>query len=507
MMLSALLEDVPVTKLFQTVYGQMVTTHDVDIKAIQYDSRKVREGGMFVAIRGTQTDGHQYISAAIASGAKAVVVEDDQAMPDSYFMHTGVVKIVVGHARRALAQLAANFYGRPASKLRIIGVTGTNGKTTTTHLIRHLLERSSVSAPRMVGLIGTIEYVIGGERIPATHTTPESLDLQELFARMLRDGCSDVVMEVSSHALDQDRVYGIPFAAAVFTNLTQDHLDYHHSMDEYFRAKKKLFDMLAPDAVAVTNLDDSWGGRIIADTKGKRKTYGTSADADVRAVEVKLSFNGTAMTVQHDGAAMTVASPLVGRFNVANLLGAIAAGLSLGIPATAVRAAVADLPAVAGRFERIGSPTGWTAIIDYAHTPDALQKCLAAIDDVVPKEKRGRIITVFGAGGDRDRTKRPEMGRIAEAMSDVIFVTSDNPRKEDPRAIINDIVSGMKLLSTVTIEPDRAAAIAKALSMARAGDIVLIAGKGHENYQVIGTTKHPFSDQDEVRKFIGNNLS
>ena len=502
MTLSNLLKDVPVAKMFQTTYGQMVVTHDVEIRSVQYDSRAVQQGDMFVAIKGERADGHRHIESAVSRGAKAVVVESDAALPDSYFMHAGVVKIVVSNSRRALALLSGNFFGHPAKQLMLIGVTGTNGKTTTTYLIKHLLESQSPSMQGRVGLVGTIEYVIGNEHLPATHTTPESLELHQLFARMVERHCTHVVMEVSSHSLHQDRVFGLEFAAAVFTNLTQDHLDYHGTMENYFQAKKILFDRVPSIGWAVTNSDDPWGSKLVAGSKGSTLTYGTVAGAAVRAKDVSLSMKGTSFVVEHRQNDTAFKSTLVGRFNVYNILAACSVGIALGIPVPKLRDGIASFSAVPGRFEQIHSPRGWSAIVDYAHTPDALEKCLNTIHDVLPSARTNKIITVFGAGGDRDKTKRTLMGKVAEGLSDVVIVTSDNPRTEDPLAIIGEVRSGIKRTENVHTEPDRRKAIEKALSGANAGDVVLVAGKGHEDYQVIGTEKKHFSDREVIRDFI-----
>ena len=484
----------------------MVVTHDVEIGGLQYDSRKVQQGDIFVAIKGVSTDGHNHINAAVSSGARAIVMENDASLPDSFFMHAGVVKIVVGNSRRALAVMSANYFGHPAKQLQLIGVTGTNGKTTTTYLIKQLLELSRPSMQGKVGLIGTIEYMVGEEKYPATHTTPESLELHKLFATMVRKGCTHVVMEVSSHSLHQDRVYGLEFTAAVFTNLTQDHLDYHGTMENYFQAKKILFDNLPSSSWAITNNDDAAGLKIVQGTKASVLTYGVSGGPDVSANNVSLSIDGTTFVLRHHKEELNLHAHLVGRFNVYNILAACSAGIALGIPAPSINRGVASFSSVPGRFERILSPDGWSAIVDYAHTPDALEKCLTTIRDVLPAQGSNKIITVFGAGGDRDKTKRPAMGKVVDALSDVAVVTSDNPRTEDPTAIIDDVLKGIGRKNDLLIEPDRRRAITNALSMARGGDIVLIAGKGHEDYQIVGKTKHHFNDREVVQEFIKSAL-
>lgn len=494
MTLSDLLKGVTVSKMFQTMYGKMVMTHDVKVSGVQYDSRKVQRENLFVAIKGSGADGHRYISSAITNGAKVIVVEDDASIPDPLCMHQGVVKIVVENSRKALATIAANYYGNPAASMIMIGVTGTNGKTTTTYLIKQMLESDRKNK---VGLIGTVEYAVGTEKLPATHTTPESLELHKLFAQMKQHQCTHVVMEVSSHALHQHRVYGIPFTAGVFTNLTQDHLDYHGTMDAYCAAKKILFDALSDQSIAVVNADSEYAAAVTAGTSARVLTYGVINNATVRAENVTVSMKGCRCTI--NGQQTEIG--LVGMFNVYNFLAAytVMKGLGHTVPPEKFSALV---PAP-GRFEQIHSPHGWTAIVDYAHTPDALENCLSAIRRTMESEKRGRIITVFGAGGDRDRTKRPLMGAAVERLSDTVIVTSDNPRTEDPHKIIDDILSGISDKQRVIVEPDRAAAIRKGLSAARAGDAVLVAGKGHEDYQVLGTEKIHFSDKEQIFDFIG----
>jgi UDP-N-acetylmuramoyl-L-alanyl-D-glutamate--2,6-diaminopimelate ligase len=498
MKLGEILAGVQVSKMFEATYGHAAITHEVHVNQLQYDSRKIQRGDCFVALRGTGTDGHRFLESAIASGASVVVLEQDAALSDYYFLHSGVVKVVVPDSRKALAVMSANYYNHPAQRLTMVGVTGTNGKTTTTHLIKAILE----AAGQRVGLLGTIEYCVGDNVIPASHTTPESLELNELLAQMSTSGCQSVSMEVSSHALHQSRVYGLEFDVAVFTNLTQDHLDYHGSMEEYFKAKKLLFDNLHDEAVAVTNADDTWGMKIAASSPARTFSYGVGEHADIRATDIRLSIEGTSCSLWFKNQQTTVTTPLVGRFNVYNVLAAYSTGLALGQTPDTLVSGIRSVKSVRGRFERIASPQGWTVIIDYAHTPDALEKCLRTIHDVLPREGRGRIITVFGAGGDRDKTKRPLMGGVAGQWSDIIIVTSDNPRTENPQGIIDDIVSGIPRGARVTSEVDRRTAIQTALQQARSGDVVLVAGKGHEDYQVIGREKVHFSDREIVEEFI-----
>ena len=498
MRLSQLLESVTVSKLFQTMYGRMVVTHEVEIGKVQYDSRKIQRSDCFVAIKGTASDGHTFIQSAINQGAHVVVLQDDTILPDSLCMHAGVIKVVVPDYRKALAIIAANYFGHPSRKLKFVGITGTNGKTTTSHLVKTILEAGG----EKVGLVGTIEYKIGDQIIPATHTTPESLELNELFAVMVENNCTSVSMEVSSHALDQSRVYGVDFDVAVFTNLTQDHLDYHVTMEHYFEAKKILFTDLKPSNCSVINIDDQWGVKLLGSIKAKKISYGINLAADIFAKEIKLSINGTTFVVSNGQRECTVSTPLIGKFNVYNVLAAYTTGEALGLPQEQILSGIKELKNVRGRFERIASPAGWTAIVDYAHTPDALENCLKTIHDVLPKNNRGHIITVFGAGGDRDKTKRPLMGRIAGDYSDMVIVTSDNPRTEEPETIMDDVLRGITRHASVLREVDRRTAIERAIKGAQRGDVILIAGKGHEDYQIIGKEKKHFSDCEVVENLL-----
>ncbi len=484
--------------MFQTMYGHMVITHDVEVNHISYDSRTVSRGDLFVAIRGTGVDGHKFVDRAIANGASVVVLEDESQLPDSLFMHAGVIKVVVENSREALAKLAGNFYNHPSSRMTVVGITGTNGKTTTSHLVRSVLEAEGSRA----GLIGTIEYVIGDEHVPASHTTPESLELQKIMATMLERNCASVAMEVSSHAIDQHRIAGIAFNVAVFTNLTQDHLDYHGTMEQYFTAKAGLFTPLTPEQAAVINVDDPYGERLTGMTRGNVITYAINRDASVRAASIERLASGTRIDIVHGNEHTVIATRFIGMFNVSNTLAAFATGIALDLQKDAIRAALERVPPVRGRFEPVMSPTGWMAIIDYAHTPDALEKTLTAVRSLVDAKQGQRVITVFGCGGNRDATKRPRMGAIAASMSDLTFITSDNPRNEQPEAIISDIVAGVPTGTTYRVEADRAAAITAALSEARRGDVVLIAGKGHEDYQIIGDRKLHFSDREVVEQFL-----
>ncbi len=494
MMLGELIKNVSVTEVVGDV--------DREITEIVYDSRKVKEGSLFIALRGAQFDGHRFIVDAVGSGASAVAVEDNSIVNDDYFLSHHTTKLLVPSTRRALALISANFYKHPAERLKVIGITGTNGKTTSTYLIKAILQ----SAGEKVLLVGTIDYMFNEKVIEAaSNTTPESFDLHRLMASSIEREATCAVMEVSSHSLVMDRVYGIPFKAALFTNLTQDHLDFHQTMEEYFKAKKILFDNLQPESFAIVNIDDSYGKRIIADTRARKASYGFDPAADFRIVESEFSAAGTAITIRHDGRNFAIDSKLVGRFNAYNLTGAFAVGVSLGYSPSLAAKALAGVENVKGRFERIDSGKGFVVVVDYAHSPDSLQKTLQAARDILTAaDKGGRLISVFGCGGNRDRTKRPRMGRISEELSDFTIVTSDNPRFEDPEAIADEVLAGTTKESDRVIKiVDRHEAIQESLKRARPGDIVVLAGKGHEDYQVVRDVKIHFDDREEVEKALG----
>lgn len=461
---------------------------DAQITGVEYDSRHVKPGNVFVAMRGQSSDGNQFTSTAIAAGAVAVVTDSDQTPP-------GVAWARVSHGRRALAGISANFYDHPAEKLAITGITGTNGKSTTAFLLESIFK----AAGRGSALIGTVEYHVGGEVLPAPHTTPEALELNRLFRSALDSGASEVVMEVSSHALAQERTYGIPFEVAVFTNLTRDHLDYHGTMDEYFSAKQVLFEGCGARAprVAVINIEDEYGVLLAEFCKRHGSqviTYGLSK-ADFHAAKVHIGPRGTEFDLIGPDETMHITSPLIGRVNVYNILAASAAAYARGCQSDAIAEGIRTLTHVPGRFERVDCGQPFTVVVDYAHTDDALRN-LTALAREFAKQARGRVITIFGCGGDRDRAKRPLMGEAAGSGSDFVVLTSDNPRSEDPLAIINDTVVGLQRSGTkYATEPDRRAAIQLALAEARSGDIVLIAGKGHEKVQVFHTGAVPFDDR------------
>lgn len=456
------------------------------VHGIHYDSRQVVAGGAFVAIRGEKLDGNAFIAGAVARGARLVVT--DRAVPVAPEAYE---EVVVRDARVALAQTAANWFHHPGERLRLVGITGTNGKTTTANLIEALLRGQGWTT----GLLGTIAYRIGDEETAAPHTTPESYDLQQLLARMAEARCQAAVMEVSSHALALERVWGLAFEVAVFTNLTQDHLDYHGTMERYREAKRRLFTGLGapPPTVAVVNVDDAASAEMVRGYGGRVIGYGLSAGAALCASGVENTPAGLRFTLDgpgHEDKPLRVVSPLLGRVNVYNLLAAIGAGLGLGLEREAVVAGVERLERVPGRFERVYAGQPFTVVVDYAHTPDALINVLALARELVAGHG-GRVLVVFGCGGERDRGKRPLMGAAAARGADWVMLTSDNPRSENPETILDEIAVGAPGAAR---EADRGQAIERALAAARAGDIVVIAGKGHERYQIVGDKQIPFAD-------------
>lgn len=464
---------------------------DTEIAGLVYDSRKVKPGLLFAALRGVKTDGQDFISQALISGASAILAE---TAPPSLSVTPW---IHVPDARAALARLAARFFHDPSRQMLVGAVTGTNGKTTTACLLHHLLNAAHVRC----GLIGTLHYDLGGEVREATHTTPESLELQGLLADMLANGCRAVAMEASSHALHQHRMDGVKLNVAIFTNLTQDHLDYHGTMDEYFAQKAKLFEAAAAqsDAKLVINADDKWGRRLIQQYEnhpGLRR-YGLSMGSDYRASDARCETTGSTYELEHKGRSFLVRLPLIGMFNVYNSLAAIAAAHAMGCNFRESVTNMNKAPQVPGRMERISERERFQVFVDYAHTPDGLINALSAARALRPS----RIITVFGCGGNRDRTKRPHMARAVEEGSDISILTSDNPRTEDPRQIMEDARKGFSKSSHTLIE-DRRQAILAAIKNADDGDLILIAGKGHETYQEIQGVKHPFDDRKVARGYL-----
>jgi len=467
---------------------------EIAISQVTHDSRKVQPGALFVAIPGVATDGTLFARDAVSHGAIAVVSEASAPAdwPD-------VAWVQVTEARKALAITAANFFGRPATALKLTGVTGTNGKTTTTSLIDSILRASGAKT----GLFGTISYHTPSREYPAPNTTPESVDLQNFFAEIRDAGGSYATMEASSHALAMDRLWGCHFATAVFTNLTRDHIDFHKNFENYFAAKRRLFEGTGagePD-FSIINTDDEWGKKLAG--LGKTTlTYGLQNGTDLKAKKFQLSFSGLNFTAQTPKGPIQVESALVGRINVYNILAAIGAGIGLGISNDIIETGIRNLRAVAGRFQRIDQGQPFLVVVDYAHTDDALQNLIRTARELITK---GRIITLFGCGGSRDRTKRPIMGETSGKLSDLTILTSDNPRQEDPLKIISDIVVGMqKSGGKYLIEPDRAKAISLAIEEARPGDIVLLAGKGHEDYQIFADRTIHFDDREVARKALND---
>jgi UDP-N-acetylmuramoyl-L-alanyl-D-glutamate--2,6-diaminopimelate ligase len=469
---------------------------DKEINGLDYDSRRIKPGYLFIAMRGESTDGNRYIDSAVKNGAVAVVTDSPEEVPRS-----GTTWAVAQHGRRVLALISANFYGNPAQKLKISGVTGTNGKTTTTFLLESVLAFSG----KQSALVGTIEYHVAGRVLPAPHTTPESLELNQIFAEALQHGASDCVMEVSSHALEQGRVWSVPFEVAIFTNLTRDHLDYHKDMEAYFAAKRLLFEGTGapPPRFAVINADDEYGQALLK-TSHRASEYAFSygiESGDFRATEIELRPSGSSFVLKSPKGEARIHSRLIGRVNVYNLLAAAAAASLRGCSLDQITEAVRRFNQVPGRFEQVDAGQPFTVVVDYAHTDDALRNLTTIARDFAGN---GRVITVFGCGGDRDRTKRPLMGEAAARGSDFVVLTSDNPRSEDPLKIIEDVMPGLKRVDgrNLQVEPERKAAIALALSRARSGDVVLIAGKGHEKYQILREGTFPFDDVQVAREAL-----
>lgn len=462
----------------------------VSVTGLAYDSRRVTPGSLFFALPGRNTDGRAFIAQALARGAAAVL--SDRIEPG-----LPVPCLAAPNPRAVMAQIARRFHGDPSSRLRVIGVTGTNGKTTATFMLKHLLDR----AHQRCGLVGTVRYDFGGRMVPASRTTPESADLQELFAKMRDNGCRAAAIEVSSIALAERRADGVRFAAGVFTNLTQDHLDFHGTMEDYFASKHRLFEGAGgpPPAFAILNADDLWARKIQTAPSTVRWSYGLEQQADFRAENIDAGFHGLRFDIRHPQGRCRIESPLCGRFNVYNLTAAFAAGVSLGLEPEAAAAGLSALRAVPGRFERVDAGQPFLVIVDYAHTEDALRNLIESARALSPR----RVITVFGCGGDRDKLKRPRMGETAAALSDLVIVTSDNPRSENPLDIIRDILVGVRRHDTPhRVEPDRETAIRLAVESAAAGDIVLIAGKGHENYQVLADRTIAFDDREVARRIL-----
>lgn len=478
---------------------KVVGSTDVDVHAIQFDSRKVEKGDLFVAQAGTAVDGHTFIPSCVERGANVIILDNTQYLNE---VQPEVTYVLVKNSEEALGLLAHQWYGCPSEKLTLVGVTGTNGKTTIATLLYEMVRALGHKA----GLISTVVYYVDGKAFPSTHTTPDALALNALLSQMVEAGCDYAFMEVSSHSIAQQRIAGLQFAGAMFTNLTRDHIDYHKTFDNYRDTKKRLFDNLKKTAFAVTNADDKNGLVMTQNTRAKVFTYSVQSMADHRGKILEEGFDGMLLSIDNQ----EVFVPLVGRFNVSNLLCIYSTALCLGFDKMEVLRILSVLKPVNGRFETIHSPKGWTAIIDYAHTPDAVENVISTINEILNSQKptangqKPKLITIVGCGGNRDKGKRPMMAQIAKRGSGQLILTSDNPRDEEPRDILNDMIAGLtedELRSTLVIE-DRAAAIQTACTLAQNGDVILVAGKGHEDYQIIKGVKHHFDDHEQVRKYI-----
>ena len=482
MRLSELLRETQCTRM-------VLPKEEVDVRGINIDSRLVQEGDMFIAVRGTQTDGHQYIAAAEEKGAVAIVCEKT---PEK--LSPNVAYITFPNVQSIAGKLATAFYGNPSQKLKLVGVTGTNGKTTIATLLYELFRKMG----HRCGLLSTVCNYIDGTPYPSTHTTPDAISLNRLLAQMVDAGCEYAFMEVSSHALAQERTAGLEFAGAIFTNLTRDHMDYHENMENYLKAKKSFFDNLSRHAFAITNLDDKNGPVMVQNCRGDIKNYSTRTICDYRARLVETHLDGMLLEFNN----REFATLLTGRFNISNLLAIYGAAIELGKDPEEVLRIMSTLKPVSGRFEALHSPEGFSAIVDYAHTPDAIKNVLSTVNDVL--RGRGNIITVLGAGGNRDKGKRPLMAAEAAKASSRVILTSDNPRNEDPQDIINDMLAGLseeQKKKTIAIV-DRKEAIRTACAFAQKGDVVVVAGKGHENYQEIHGVKHHFDDKEVINEIF-----
>lgn len=479
MQLIELLNRIPVLE----IHGK----NDREVSALVFDSRKVTEDSLYVAVKGTVADGHSFIASSIEKGAKTVVCEE---LPEN--LDQNITYIKVKDSSKTLGQLASNFYGNPSEKLKLIGVTGTNGKTSVSTLLFDVFKKLGYNS----ALLSTVEIRVGDEIIPATHTTPDVITINQILAKAVESGCEFAFMEVSSHGISQNRTEGLHFKIAGFTNLTHDHLDYHKTFDEYLKTKKRFFDELNDDAIAITNVDDKNGNVMLQNTKAKKKSYALKTMADYHGRTLEVDFNG--MLLNFNGKEFW--TTLTGKFNVYNLLLVFGIASELGFEQEEILQAISILKRVSGRFETFKSDGGIFFIVDYAHTPDALENVLDSVNDI--RTKNERLITVFGCGGDRDHSKRPEMGNIATKKSTLAIITSDNPRTEDPAMIIKEIEAGVEPqnFSKYTSIPDRREAIKMAIKFAEPKDIIVVAGKGHENYQEINGVKHHFDDKEVINE-------
>ncbi len=514
MELRRLLEGVEIKKISGDPY--------IEVEGVAYHSLQVKKGFLFVAVRGMEADGHKFVGEAIQRGAEAVLLEKEEGGLEV----SGKTLILVPSSRRALAKISSNFYGNPSSRVRLIGITGTNGKTTTTYLLESIFKSAGCS----VGVIGTINYRFGRKEMSSSNTTPESLDLQRILWEMVKEGVTHVIMEVSSHGLDLGRVSGCEFDGVVFTNLTAEHLDYHKTLSHYFGTKRKLFSEFLVKShkskkFAVTNHDDPKGEEIVRGVDLPVFRYGLHPSCDISADRVGSTFDGLSCRIQTPKGDLSARSTLMGEFNVHNILASVATGIAMDLPLETIKKGIESLGGVLGRFEKIENRRGIHVIVDYAHTHDALERVLLGIKNIMRSstQDHGKIITVFGCGGDRDREKRPLMGKMAATYSDLSILTSDNPRTEDPLAIMDEVEVGLRSFPLGEWNrdemgawrskkgylkvPDRREAIRMAIRLARPFDTVLIAGKGHEDYQIIGKRKFPFDDHVEAKKALEEECS
>lgn len=471
------------------------TLKDFTVSGLAYDSRKVEDGFIFFAIKGYKDDGNKYVDKAIERGAKAIITDKDSI---NILKDKNINAIGVGDVRKAMAQMAFTYFGKPSEKLKLIGVTGTNGKTTITYLLKHIFETAGYKC----GLIGTIDYLTGTTKKESSLTTPDSIEINMMLREMVDAGIEYCFMEVSSIALFLHRVYGQNFSAGVFTNLTSEHLDLHKNMQNYFDAKKILFDFLDEENFAISNPDDEYGVDIIKNTKGKKVYYAMNSDADYKAVNEKISIQGLSFDILSKEGKFNIQSKLTGRFNIYNILAAVSLARSMNIDFKTIQKAVSNFGAVNGRFNKIELPNKAYAVIDYSHTSDSLKNAVeSAIEIRNMSGGKGRVITIFGCGGNKDRTKRPVMGEIATSLSDYSIITSDNPRFEEPMDIINEILKGVKTKNNFEIDANREQAIKRGIEISKSGDIILICGKGHETYQEVKGVKSHFDDKEMVEKY------
>jgi len=474
------------------VRAELKLRDDIEITGLHYDSRKIKPGNIFFAIKGLKDDGNKFVTDAINNGAVLIFTEDD------INMQSAVPAVKSNEIRKLMAEYSGIFYGDPSSKLKLIGITGTNGKTTTSYLIRSFLNDAGYST----GLLGTIDYQVGNQKTESKLTTPDSVEVNMMLSEMVNSGTQFCIMEVSSIALVMERVYGLKFDTAVYTNLTSEHLDFHKDMENYFAAKKILFDNLQESGKAISNSDDSYGHSILEDCMAKKFFYSSREESDLRSFNEKLSLSGLEFDVKWNGRTYTLKSDLSGRFNIYNILASVSTVLQYDIDMPMIQSSLLKFQEVRGRFNRVKLPNGAIAVIDYSHTSDSLKNAIESAREIVDEEKRfGKVITIFGCGGNKDRTKRPVMGELAAGLSDQAIITSDNPRFEEPMDIIEEIISGIKDKKNFEVIENREDAIKKGLEISREGDIVLICGKGHETYQEVKGIRTHFDDKEIVGKY------